>query len=222
MNEIDVHISNNPHSVETQNTRQQIAMEIELLENYKVRAAQVRSRIKWVEEGEKNTKFFLSLEKSRANSKIMEGLVDENGKLVTQQQEILKVQTKYFSDLYKQKIKPDGIEDRISEFTTNNTIPQMSDDQKNSCEGEITEEELLCALKRLKNGSSPGSDGITVEFLKMFWQHLKKLLTLSINHSFNLGTLSSTQRRAVITLIHKGRDLPRRILKKLEANIVNK
>jgi hypothetical protein len=31
----------------------------------KAKGAQIRSRIKWVEEGEKNTKFFLGLEKAR-------------------------------------------------------------------------------------------------------------------------------------------------------------
>jgi hypothetical protein len=35
----------------------------------KAKGAQIRSRIKWVEEGEKNTKFFLGLEKARQTLK---------------------------------------------------------------------------------------------------------------------------------------------------------
>ena len=61
------------------NQRDQVKIKIELLEQQKSRAAQVRARVKWVEEGEKNTKYFLNLEKSRANSKIMERVTDDKG-----------------------------------------------------------------------------------------------------------------------------------------------
>ena len=65
----------------------------------------------------------------------------------------------------------------------------------------------------MKNGSAPGCDGITVEFLKMFWTRISDLLTLSFNSAFEKGNLSSSQRKAVITLIHKGKDLARDNLK---------
>ena len=45
-----------------------------------------------MEEGEKNTKYFLNLEKSRANSKILEKVTDENGHTVTKQADIMNVQ----------------------------------------------------------------------------------------------------------------------------------
>ena len=74
----------------------------------------------------------------------------------------------------------------------------------------------------MKNGSAPGCDGITVEFLKMFWTRISDLLTLSFNSAFESGNLSSshTQKKAVITLIHKGKDLARG--KELETHIANK
>ena len=59
----------------------------------------------------------------------------------------------------------------------------------------------------MKNGSAPRCDGITVEFLKMFWARISKLLTLSFNSAFENGNLSSSRRKAVITLIQKGKDL---------------
>ena len=77
----------------------------------------------------------------------------------------------------------------------------------------VVESELLYALKQMKNGSAPVCDGITVEFLKMFWTRISKLLTLSFNSAFENGNLSSSQRTAVITLIHKGKDLARDNLK---------
>ena len=47
----------------------------------------------------------------------------------------------------------------------------------------------------------------------MFWTHISQLLTLSFNSVFENGNLSSSQRKAVITLIHKGKDLARDNLK---------
>ena len=43
-------------------------MKLELLEVNKARAVQIRAGIKWVEEGEKNKKYFLGLEKARGNA----------------------------------------------------------------------------------------------------------------------------------------------------------
>ena len=42
-----------------------VKSEIEAIEMEKAKGAQIRSRIKYIEEGEKNTQFFLNLEKGR-------------------------------------------------------------------------------------------------------------------------------------------------------------
>ena len=39
-----------------------------------------RSKVKWYEEGEKNTKYFYSLEKARYNAKTCYKIIDELGK----------------------------------------------------------------------------------------------------------------------------------------------
>ena len=85
----------------------------------------------------------------------------------------------------------------------------MSDEQKTSTEGAQTEEELTRALKRTKNGLSPGLDGITTAFIKFFWCKVKDMALNSLNGAFTKGETSITQKRGVITLIHKGKQLPR-------------
>ena len=105
------------------------------------------------------------------------------------------------------------MEERITTFMGSTTTPTITAPHKDKCEGVVVESELLYALKQMKNGSAPGCDGITVEFLKMFWTRISQLLTLSFNSVFENGNLSSSQRKAVITLIHKGKDLARDNLK---------
>ena len=143
----------------------------------------------------------------------MEKVTDENGHTVTKQADIMNVQKDFFSNLYKKKINSDEMEEKIDTFMRNTVTPTISVTQKDKCEGVVVETELLSALKQMKNGSAPGCDGITVEFLKMFWTRISKLLTLSFNSAFENGNLSSLQRKAVITLIHIGKDLARDNLK---------
>ena len=41
--------------------------------------------------------------------------------------------------------------------------------EKTFLEGEITSAEARFALKNMKNYKSPGSNGFTADFLKLFW-----------------------------------------------------
>ena len=52
------------------------------------------------------------------------------------------------------------IEQLIKEY------PKIAEEEAENLEGKITVEEATCALKRMKNGKSPGSDGFTVELKK--------------------------------------------------------
>ena len=79
-------------------------------------------------------------------------------------------------------------------------------------EGPISHEELKSALYRAKNGKSPGSDGFSYEFYKVFFKDISWFLLRSINFAYEHGTLSPTQRYGIITLLPKG-DKPRQFLK---------
>ena len=159
-------------------------------------------------------------------SKILERETDDKGQTFTKQVDTVNVQRDFFlffSNLYKKEIDKEGMKDKITTFMGNTTTPTISAAQKDKCEEVVVESELLYALKQMKNGSAPGCDGITVEFLKMFWARISQLLTLSFNSAFENGNLSSSQRKAVITLIHKGKDLARDKQKtELATHIANK
>ena len=55
----------------------------------------------------------------------------------------------------------------------------------------------------MKNGKSPGSDGLTKEFYVSFFNEISPLLIDVLNHSYQPGQLSTSQRQALITLIEK-------------------
>ena len=59
----------------------------------------------------------------------------------------------------------------------------LSKTDRNSCEGMLTKMECWEALNAMKNGKSPGNDGLTEEFYVCFLTKLKiVLLQLLIGH----------------------------------------
>ena len=69
----------------------------------------------------------------------------------------------------------------------------------------ISENEILSALKNSKNGSSPGLDGLLSEVYKFFWNDLKKPFIECLNYSYKTELLFVSQRQGLICLLHKGK-----------------
>ena len=57
----------------------------------------------------------------------------------------------------------------ISSLLENLDIPKISHSEKDNISGPLSESEILQALKHMQNGKSPGSDGFSVDFVKLFW-----------------------------------------------------
>ena len=86
----------------------------------------------------------------------------------------------------------------------NNIKKTLTDDDRDSIEGEITLDEMFNAIKYFANKKSPGYDGLTAEFYQTFISVTGNDLVDAINDGFHRGELSITMRRGVIVLIWKG------------------
>lgn len=83
-----------------------------------------------------------------------------------------------------------------------NFIPKLSQEESNMLEGKITEAEALAALRQMKN------DKIHIQiflsqFYKVFWNDIATFSVKSVNHGFDQGEMSVTQRKGIITCIPK-------------------
>jgi len=74
------------------------------------------------------------------------------------------------------------------------------------CEGLITCEEALATSKGMAHGKTPSLDGLPVEFYLAVWPVLGPDLVSVLNFSFKEGNMTISQRRGVISLIHKKDD----------------
>ena len=202
--DLEKQIINNPHKTDLHKNLLESRQKLEILQVNKTRGAQVRARVKWIEEGEKNTKYFLNLEKARNKKKVISRLRLESGQVVTDQKEILQEQVKYYKQLYNQKTQIVDVAKATDDFITNENFNTLTFEDATLCEGMITHAESTNTLKQMKNSTAPGCDGLTTEFLKFFWIKIGYLVTASFNDSFNKGELSYTQRQGIITLLHKG------------------
>ena len=91
-------------------------------------------------------------------------------------------------------------------------IPILTEEQPQTCEGPITEFELLNTLKIMPNNKWPGNDGLPKEFYETFWEEIKIPVCNNITESYPNGELSVSQRQAVIKIIEK-KDKEKKLLK---------
>ncbi|CAM5119493.1 unnamed protein product [Natator depressus] len=83
-------------------------------------------------------------------------------------------------------------------------LPTVSVGNRDWLELPLTLAEFSEALRRMPTDKSPGMDGLTVEFYRVFWDVLGPDLVTVWAESLQSGVLPLSYRRAVLTLLPKG------------------
>ena len=177
-------------------------LELTELRQTKVKGGVIRSQATNLLEGEKPTKYFCSLETHNYLSKNIPRLETSEGHILTDQKYILKEAESFYKKLYSNKDDPLS-EINLKEYLKDTNLPKLTDNESKLLEGDITMSELTKALKNMKNNKSPGTDGFSSKFFKVFWKKIGIFVMQSVNHSYNIGELSLIQRQGIITLIPK-------------------
>ena len=161
-----------------------------------------RSKVAWYEEGEKNSKFFLNLQKRNKSKSTVRKLILDN-EVETNNPKTIQTELKtFYQNLYKSNNQKSNI-DEIETFINSAGIPKLSKEDKESCEGKITFEELREIIPTFKHNKTPGNDGIPIEFYIVFFNLIGNLLVEVFNESLEAEELSTSQKQGIITLIEK-------------------
>ena len=166
-----------------------------------VEGARIRSKCKDYELGEKSNKYFLNLEKHNAKKSSISRLVCDNGREVSSQSEINKELHKFYKNLYSNNCTTSSTE--TANMLSDLNLKVLNQTEKDRCNSFLTEEELYNALMEMNEDTSPGNDGLTVEFYKFFWKEIKYTYMASLIEGKLKGVLSTSQRQALIKLIEK-------------------
>ena len=182
--------------------------ELELLRKQKLKGHSIRSRMQWLHEGEKPTAFFCKLENKNCSEKIIRKVQTRDRTVITEQEKVLKEIENYYHNLFKSK------DDIIQSHNAKDIITQakLKHVPKVELGKEISVTEIGATLRKMKNNKSPGIDGITAEFLKVFWGKLKFFITNGINNCYVKGVLSTSMRQSMIICLPKG-DKDRKFVK---------
>ena len=165
------------------------------------RGAQVRSRARWVEDGESSMAYFLRLEKKRKAEGIISSLrVGDHS--VTSTEDLLAAASDFYKNLYA-SCDTDPV---VQEELLSNLSLSLSADEADLCVGDLTSAECFKAVQGMARNKTPGLDGLPAEFYLALWSVLGSDLVDVLNFAFRVGFLSVSQRRGLINLVFKADD----------------
>ena len=156
-----------------------------------------KSRIFWLREGDRNTKFFHALIKQRRARNRITQLLDANGNVIEDEEGLVTIATSYFTQIFEAS-NPEDIEEALSEVSSTITEP-MND----NLTAPVTEWEVKLALFAMHPEKAPGPDGMVALFYQKFWDILKEDLTLMVNKFIFDGTMANGLNVTNIFLIPK-------------------
>ena len=133
----------------------------------------------------------------------MQSLVTDNGQLVSEFKDVLNEQLNCYSSLYSSRETVESWDSELVDqfFINDNNIPKLDEEDRALCEGKISEGECVEVIKTFKNGKSPGTDGLPIEFYKIFWNDIKNLVFNSFYYSCEQKNMSVSQKQSIITLL---------------------
>ena len=156
------------------------------LYNYITEGAILRSKVRWYEEGEKSTKYFLNLKKSNRNKISIKKLIKPDSEIeLNGFNEIQKEINSFYQNLYSRKSLK--TEKQILDYLKDINTLKITTQQKMVCEEKLTVKECFDTLLTMSNGKSPGDDGLTKKFY--FWEDRASVLVDTLNYAFQYGQL---------------------------------
>ncbi|XP_072951741.1 uncharacterized protein [Typha angustifolia] len=145
-----------------------------------------RSRLRWVEEGDRNTKYFqLSATIRRQRSRIP-SMFDTNGNWVQEMEGVGRL----FSDFYQTMWGSEAVTSPSKDVWPE--LPQLSREDAQQLEATVSQEEIKAALWSLPRGKAPGPDGLQAEVYIQFWDDMGESLMKAVNHFFTYSSLPNS------------------------------
>ena len=200
---VSLELNINENVIELNNEKSTIETSLNDYYQKKAEGIQIRAKAKWVEMGEKSNQYFLGLEnKTQSDNVIRKVKIGNN--TYTKNVDILRETEHFYKTLYSStNVNMHEIDNYLN---TINIPRSLNESEKNSCEKNISRDEIQSAVNNLKRNKSPGLDGLTPDFYKHFWSQLENLFIDMINESFNHGQLPDSLKKAVLTLLYKKGD----------------
>ena len=164
--------------------------------------AKIRSRAKWLEEGEAPTKFFLKLASQRFERSFVSSVLNSDGVEVSTLPEIMKVREDFYSSLFAEESVDLETQNHLFSFVSS----RLSEHDREVCEGALLLDEATEAVGLSNRNKAPGPDGLSVEFYLTFWSRLGPLLVEVFNEGLRDSELCDSMKTSITRLVYKKDD----------------
>ena len=165
-----------------------------ILKGYKI-----RSRLPHFEEGECDISFYAKLEKRKGEENLIFSLEDENGIVQEGTTNLIKTIHGFYTKLYEKEPENDDYQNELlSEVNIS-----LTEDEKQKLDLPLLSEEMGASLKSMQTSKTPGSSGLTQEFLWFYWSDLSIFFQELINEIYEDDFLSESQKKGIIKISYK-------------------
>jgi hypothetical protein len=156
-----------------------------------------RSRVEWLQEGDRNTSFFQAKSKERAKTNHISSLKRPDGLVVTDQEELEVVAKDFYGDLFtaQEVLDSDAVLDHVPVKVTQ----QMNEELVKP----FTADEVEKALFMMGANKALGPDGFTAGFYQHHLNLLGPRVTEAVLHFLHGGDMPTEVNRTTLVLIPK-------------------
>lgn len=162
-----------------------------------------KSRVRWLKEGEKKTKFFHKTTVQRRMTNQISYVNNEEGNKVETHEEIEKEFLNYFKKMNQEPTinRAEAIDNITKQ------IPRLiTEDHNTLLLKPVSLQEVESAVNQLKAGKAPGPDGFTANFFQHFWELIKWEVWQVVEESRTLRWMYPAMNATFIALIPKTKD----------------
>ena len=139
---VKVQMNDNPFNKSLIPQLETLNADLNKILDFETKGLMIRSRTRWVGEGEKSSKYFCNLEKRSCEKKCIYKFKNENAEDVFTQTDIIKEIHHYFQKLYSENDVVYNKNEMNEEFLDDINIPKLSDDYKQILDQPFSKKEL--------------------------------------------------------------------------------
>lgn len=156
-----------------------------------------RSRVKWLKDGDRNSKFFHATTIQRRGRNRIDRLQDANGEWVEGQNDIFQLIVNHFHQVYTSD-KP-TLDEECIQCVTGKVTTHMNEELNLP----ISDLEIKLAVDSMGDMKAPGPDGLNGLFFQKNWDIIGRVVCTAVKDFFDNGQLPTELNETVVTLIPK-------------------
>ncbi|KAL9675962.1 hypothetical protein QQ045_004171 [Rhodiola kirilowii] len=177
-----------------------LASDFRKLKEHQILFYQQRAKIRWLKEGDSNSKYFYSFLKGRRNMNNISLVKGADGIIYTEPHSIKAEFVNFFKSILAESTPCRPVDPVII-----NRGKKIEDSQCRPLISEASDKEIWLALSRIGSDKSPGPDGFSASFFRENWNLIGKELCAAIRHCLKFNALPKGLNAAVIALIPKSK-----------------